>query len=365
LPKSTIAQTTSLMTTIFISYRRDDAAAYAGRLYDGLRQRYGEDHVFMDVDRIQPGENFASVIERSVQSTDVMLAVIGETWLTVTNEARLRRLDDPEDFVRLEIKAALDAGLRVIPVLVGGASMPAEDALPTVLRRLAGVQAVIMSNERWDYDAERLNRSIDAAGKPATRRKWLWFGLLALTIVAMIGLLAMPQTARLFSRTVMLRAAPTVLSVDQARAMVIQRDFFHTQWNAVATTTLPALERELHGTDVVIKQTRYQLMWQQRASPRQLGRSGAQQYVQELNARKFAGHSDWRLPTLEEAMALMEPKPDEDCRLHPLFGRSGLITRTADTTDSDKDWMVYFCDGIAEPESPEFNAHVRAVRSLR
>src|SRR5688572_9536630 len=164
---------TSLMTTIFISYRRDDAAAYAGRLYDGLRQRYGEDHVFMDVDRIQPGENFASVIERSVQNADVMLAVIGETWLTVTNDAGQRRLDDPEDFVRLEIKAALDAGLRVIPVLVGGASMPAEDALPPVLRRLAGVQAVTLSNERWDYDAERLTRSIDGGGKSAARRKGL------------------------------------------------------------------------------------------------------------------------------------------------------------------------------------------------
>ncbi|HTE14795.1 MAG TPA: TIR domain-containing protein [Burkholderiales bacterium] len=354
------------MTTIFISYRRDDAAAYAGRLYDGLRERYGEDHVFMDVDRIQPGENFATVIERSVQNADVMLAVIGETWLTVTNESRQRRLDDPEDFVRLELKAALDKGRRVIPVLVGGASMPAEHALPPVLRRLAGVQAVTMSNERWDYDAERLTRSIDTGGKSASRRKWFW-GVAGLALVAgMLALfIAVPHASRLFSRTVTLRAAPAVVSADEARAMVAQRDFFHARWNAAGAAAPLELERQVLGTDVVVKETHYQLLWQQRASPQPLDHNGAQHYVQQLNALRFAGYSDWRLPTLEEAMALMGSGSAEDCRLHRLFERSGQITRTADTTDGGKDWIVYFCDGVAEQEVPGFNAQARAVRSLR
>lgn len=358
------------MTTIFISYRRDDAAAYAGRLYDGLRQRYGEDHVFMDVDRIQPGENFAAVIERSIRNADVVLVVIGEAWLTVTDESGKRRLDDPEDFVHLEIKAALDCGRRVIPVLVGDAVMPGEQALPPALRRLAGVQAVTLSNERWDYDAERLTRSIDGGEPSVKRRRWFWgAGALALIAVALAWFMTMRPSPGDGSRAVTLRAAPAALSTDAARAMVAQRDFFHARWNAAGGKTPLALAREVLGTDIVVTDTRHQLMWQQRASPSQHDRDGARQYVRDLNARRFAGHGDWRLPTLEEAMSLVEPGAAGGCRLNPLFERSGLIARTADTvpdaSEGERDWIVYFCDGIAAAERPVFNAQVRAVRSLR
>ncbi len=355
------------MTRIFISYRRDDAAAYAGRLYDGLRTRYGNDHVFMDVDRIQPGENFAAVIERSVRNADVVLGIIGQRWLNIRNDAGQRRLDDPEDFVRMEIQAALNSGRRVIPVLVGGAGMPAESSLPPVLQRLTGLQAVNMSDERWDYDSERLTNAIDGGRKPAARRQWFWLGgalaLLVLAAVLLPGLLSTPKPQTRPAPTVTLRAAPAVVSGDQARAMVAQRDNFHARWNPAGGKTPPEFTRETLGTDLVIKAPRHHLLWQQAASPRQLDRSGAQQYVQELNARRFAGHSDWRLPTLEEAMLLMVSIPAGDCRLHPLFERSGLIMHTADTIDEDRGWIVYFCDGIALPERLGFNAQVRAVRS--
>lgn len=354
------------MTTIFISYRRDDAAAYAGRLYDGLRDRYGDNHVFMDVDRIQPGENFAAVIERCVHNADVVLAVIGETWLTVRNDSGRRRLDDPEDFVRMEIRAALDAGRRVIPVLVGGARMPGEQSLPPALRRLAGLQAVDMSDERWDYDTERLTRSIDKDGKPVARRWWIGLGIaLAVVVVALAAFMAMPQPSQLFSHSVVLRATPAVVSVDQARAMVVQHHFFHARWNAAGPTAPLEPEHKVLGTDIVVTEARYRLMWQQGASAQQLDRDGARQYVQDLNNRRFAGYSDWRVPTLVEAMSLMGSGSAEDCRLHRLFDRSGPIVRTADTTDAGNDWIVYFCDGIAAAEVPAFNAKVRAVRSLR
>jgi hypothetical protein len=354
------------MTTIFISYRRDDAAAYAGRLYDGLRRRYGDDHVFMDVDHIQPGEDFAAVIERSVHGADVVLVVIGKSWLTVTNEAGQRRLDDTADFVHLEVKAALDTGRRVIPVLVGDAGMPPAQALPPVLQQLAGVQAVTMSNERWDYDAERLTRSIDGSVERTPRRKWMWMGgSMALAAAVMAGFMAIRPLIPKHVPTVTLRAGPAVLSAEQARAMVAQRDFFHVRWNAGGGKAALELEREVLGTDVVIKDKRHQLMWQQRASVQSFDRKGAQHQVQELNARRFAGFSDWRLPTLEEAMALMGSGAAEDCRLHKLFDRSGPITRTADTTETSRDWIIYFCDGIAVPEVPGFNAQVRAVRTSR
>lgn len=356
------------MTTIFISYRRDDAAAYAGRLYDGLRERYGEDHVFMDVDRIQPGENFAAVIERSVRNADVVLAVIGEQWLSVANDSGQRRLDDPDDFVRLEIKAALDSGRRVIPVLVGGAGMPAQASLPLPLRQLAGVQAVNMSDERWDYDFERLTRSIDGAGKLTGRRNWIWYGVAAAAAAIAIALSAIvlkPQTTALITPAPTLRAAPAQLTGEQARAMVIQHNFFHARWNAAGAAPALDLEREVRGTDIVVTAPRHKLMWQQRALPQPTNRDGAQRYVQELNASRFAGHADWRLPTLEEAFTLMASGSPEDCRLNRLFERSGWILRTADTSEPAKDWVVYFCDGIASPEAAAFSAQVRAVRSLR
>lgn len=354
------------MTTVFISYRRDDAAAYAGRLYDGLRERYGNEHVFMDVDRIQPGENFAAVIERSVHAADVVLVVIGPRWLAVSNDAGRRRLDDPEDFVRLEVKAALDSGRRVIPVLVGGAGMPTEASLPAVLQRLAAVQAVSMSDERWDYDSERLTRSIDGNTGPLARRRWYWAGAaLALAAVALATYVAPPRVTAPPVSTVTLRAGPAAVSVEQARAMVIQHNFFHARWNLAGAAAPPELERVVLGTDIVITDKRRLLMWQQRSSPRPLDHNGARQYMQELNTRRYAGHSDWRLPTLEETMSLMGTGAADDCRLHKLFDRSGPITRTADSSDGGKDWIVYFCDGIAVPEVPGFNAQVRAVRSVR
>jgi TIR domain/Protein of unknown function (DUF1566) len=362
------------MTTIFISYRRDDAAAYAGRLYDGLRRRYGEDHVFMDVDHIQPGEDFAAVIERSVRGADVALVVIGKKWLSAANDAGQRRLDDPADFVRLEVKAALDTGRRVIPVLVGDAGMPPSHALPPPLQRLAGVQAVTMSNERWDYDAERLVRSIDGGSQPIVRRKWMWMGaVMAMGAAGLAGWMMTRQPPQAPSPTpppsspptVTLRAGPAVVTAEQARTMVAQRDFFHARWNAGGGKAALELERQVLGSDVVIKDKYFQLMWQQNATARPFDRNGAGQTLQELNARGFAGYSDWRLPTLEEAMSLMGSGTAEDCRLHKLFDRSGPIMRTGDTIEGGKDWIVYFCDGIAVPEVAGFNAHVRAVRSLR
>src|ERR1043165_3354644 len=105
---------------IFISYRRNDSAGYAGRLFDGLSAHFGEDQIFMDIDYIEPGEDFVQAIETAVGSCEILIALIGPSWLTIENVTG-RRLDNPNDFVRLEIVAALARGIRVIPVLVQGA----------------------------------------------------------------------------------------------------------------------------------------------------------------------------------------------------------------------------------------------------
>jgi hypothetical protein len=150
------------MAGIFLSYRRDDSGGYAGRLADDLKQAFAGDQVWRDIEAIEAGADFVDAIGKAIGSCSVLLALIGPRWLDAKNSAGARRLDDPNDFVRLEIATALERGVRVIPVLVGGATMPAEQALPDVLRPLARRQAHELTDKRWEYDAGQL---FDAVGK--------------------------------------------------------------------------------------------------------------------------------------------------------------------------------------------------------
>ena len=135
---------------IFVSYRRDDAAYPAGWLVDRLASRFGADRVFEDVDSIQLGDDFGEAIMTAVESCAVLLAVIGVRWLAATGEDGRRRIDDPEDFVRLEIEAALARNVRVIPVLVDGARMPSATDLPADLQGLVRRQALELSPANFD-----------------------------------------------------------------------------------------------------------------------------------------------------------------------------------------------------------------------
>lgn len=109
------------MPSVFISYRRDDSAGEAGRLADTLEARFGRERVFRDVEDIPAGQDFAREIDRTLARTDTLLVIIGREWLAVKDASGRRRLDDTQDFVRLEIAAALAHGIRVLSVLVRGA----------------------------------------------------------------------------------------------------------------------------------------------------------------------------------------------------------------------------------------------------
>jgi hypothetical protein len=146
---------------IFISYRREETAYAAGWLFNRLADRFGRDQVFKDVDSIDLGDDFVAVITRAVGSTDVLLALIGDTWLTVSDDHGVRRLEDPDDFVRLEIEAALTRNIRVIPILVDGAGMPGDEELPPSLAPLARRQALELSPSRFDFDTGRLLEVLD------------------------------------------------------------------------------------------------------------------------------------------------------------------------------------------------------------
>jgi hypothetical protein len=145
---------------IFISYRREETAYAAGWLFDRLADRFGG-QVFKDVDSIELGDDFVEVITRAVGSCDVLLALIGDQWLSITDEDGRRRLDDPEDFVRLEIEAALTRNVRVIPILVDGARMPRADELPPSTAKLVRRHALELSPARFDFDTSRLLRALD------------------------------------------------------------------------------------------------------------------------------------------------------------------------------------------------------------
>lgn len=147
---------------IFVSYRRTDAPAHAGRLTDRLIDHFGQGSVYMDVGSTPVGSDYAVVIKQQLNSCDVLIAVIGPNWLDadLDGEPRLAR---PDDWVRLEILNALDRDIRVIPVLVGGASMPAATDLPAELRPLARRQAVELSERLWRVQVAQLVHDLQVA----------------------------------------------------------------------------------------------------------------------------------------------------------------------------------------------------------
>jgi TolB-like protein len=151
---------------VFINYRRGDTNAWAGRLHDRLAQTFSREQLFMDVDAIEPGLDFVHELDEQVAKCDVFLSIIGTRWLTQTDASGQRRLDNAEDFVRVEIESALRRNIRVIPVLVDGASMPRAEELPETLRLLARRNAVEVTHARFGSDSqalvEALSRSFGA-----------------------------------------------------------------------------------------------------------------------------------------------------------------------------------------------------------
>jgi len=195
------------MAAIFISYRRQDSRADAGRLTNDLKDHLDDKQIFRDIDTVEPGMDFIETINAAVGSSKALLAIIGPGWLTITDDQGRRRLDDPNDYVRLEIEAALQRDIRVIPVLVGDATMPREADLPVSISALARRQAHELSENRWDFDVEQLAGALaripgikqrkpmraeaSSAESPARgRRVGVFLGAAVLSFLGLIFLLA-------------------------------------------------------------------------------------------------------------------------------------------------------------------------------
>jgi hypothetical protein len=149
------------MAGVFISYRREDSPGHAGRIFDRLRARFGPGVVFMDVTAIDAGADFVDAIERAVGTCDVLLAIIGPQWAAATDSGGRKRLDNPNDFIRLEIAGALKRQVRVVPVLVDDAPLPASADLPDDLQPLLRRNAIELRDARWDADIDQLIASLD------------------------------------------------------------------------------------------------------------------------------------------------------------------------------------------------------------
>jgi outer membrane protein assembly factor BamB len=147
---------------IFISYRRDQTSGYAGRLYDRLTAEFGEDRVFMDLNAIDPGADFAQRIEEAIGDADALLVIIGPDWADVADGVGRRRLEDPEDFVRREVLGAIERDTLVVPVLVQGAEMPPAERLPEPLRSLGRRNAISLTDAGWSRDVTRLVATLRA-----------------------------------------------------------------------------------------------------------------------------------------------------------------------------------------------------------
>jgi uncharacterized membrane protein HdeD (DUF308 family) len=149
-----------MVAKVFLCYRRDDSAAFAGRVQDRLVQEFGRDLLFMDVDAIPLGANFATVLRDAVAKCEVLLAVIGPHWLDARDDAGVRRLDDPNDYVRIEIGAALQRNVPVVPLLLDGAKVPKANQLPVDLKELAMRNGLDVRHGSFHSDLDKLVRDL-------------------------------------------------------------------------------------------------------------------------------------------------------------------------------------------------------------
>jgi len=235
------------MSRIYLSYRRMDAAGYAGRLFDHLNRHFGPGSVFMDIGGIAGGEEFSRVIESALNSCDVVLVLIGKSWATCTGPDGQRRLDDTKDWVRLEVAAALRRDILIVPVLVDGGRVPDLISLPEELQPLCGRHARELSDLRWSFDVGELIKDLEKVihlrkrshifPVNENRLRWLTGGAIILALLLFVGPIAFKKALQVQNET----ATPSKVTPRPVALEAIPRAT-ENNMPAPTITTMPAPE---------------------------------------------------------------------------------------------------------------------------
>ncbi len=162
LPEKIIESEGKSNVSVFISYRRSDTAPYARSIHKVLCDHFYKENIFMDIDSIEPGVKFGQEIEKALDKVDAVIVLIGKDWMSTTSKNGNPRIHDPEDMVQYEIATALKLGKRVFPVLVEKSEMPIEKELPSAIKEMAQINAVELSDHRWDYDMDLLTKALNS-----------------------------------------------------------------------------------------------------------------------------------------------------------------------------------------------------------
>jgi len=211
----------------FISYRRQDTEGYAHSLHDRLRINFNSQQIFMDVDDIKPGDDFVEILKNNLKDCAVLIVLIGDRWVDIKNSRGERRLDNPDDFVRIEVATALGRGIPVIPVLVKGASMPTKDELPENLKDLSQRQAILLTGASYDHGIEQLVSSIEryfgsqrrSVVPPSTPwYKNLFFKTIWVLLVVFIALVFLGAIIEEYEKVTNGTPAPTLRPAEQPTA---------------------------------------------------------------------------------------------------------------------------------------------------
>ena len=217
------------MAGIFICYRRDDTAGWAGRLQVDLQAGLPGTVVFRDIDAIPPGVKFDEYIAEAVGTCDVLIAMIGPRWLNAADAQGVRRLDDPNDLIRLEISTCLKRDIRVIPALVGGADLPAARDLPDDIRELSRRQAYELSDSRWTADCRKLVAALrPILGISRVSRPLVAAGIVGLVLL-IAGFLVWRNAADATGEDGVTAAAPPISPIPSSDAGAAAPDAGATQ----------------------------------------------------------------------------------------------------------------------------------------
>jgi hypothetical protein len=275
------------------------------------------------------------VLEETLETSEVVVVVIGKRWSSIANEHGHRRLDLQGDYVRQEIAAAISRSVPIIPVLVGRATMPGPEELPEALVPLARRQAIEIDDAGFHKDVDRLISAIGSVSKRGEPR-------------------------------LTLRAEPATVSPEEVSIMLVRHNLFCAWLNEGGAGIANQFESKIVGNSVVIIDHATRLMWQKTGSGKGIqGGPDATAYVEKANDKKPGGFGDWRLPTLEEAMAVNAAGKHGNFHLDPVFDRSAApFIWTADIPSDGRRWMVYYADGCCQTEKLGFHAYIRLVRNV-